>query len=154
MVVLAEPVLCALVLVMPEPVVMLELVVVIAESVVYALVVVMPKPVVMLEPVVMIAEPVAYGLMVVMLELLVYALVLPPLVVLPMMKNAQFRLVPAHYDPEMSKAVDQAVRYLIYAIGWLSQGILQGNAYHLQWGCLSNDSRSLMEEMLHLYACI
>jgi hypothetical protein len=135
-VVLAEPVPCALVLVtlepvayafvvvMPEPVVMLEAMVVIAEPVAYALVVVMPKPVVMLEPVVLIAEPVAYGLVVVMLELLVYALVLPPLVVPLMMRDAQLRLVPARYDPEMPKVVDQAVRYLVYAIGWLSQGIL------------------------------
>jgi hypothetical protein len=118
-------------------------VVVIAEPVAYALVVVMPKSVVMLEPVVLIAEPVVYGHVVVMLELLVYALVLPPLVVLAMMSNAQLRLVPACYDPELLKAVDQAVRYLIYAIGWLSQGILQGNASHLQWGCLSHDPHSL-----------
>jgi hypothetical protein len=153
--VLAELVSCALVLVMTEPVVMLKPVVVIVELVAYALVVVMPepvvmlepvayalvvmmpKPVVMLEPVVLIAEPVEYGLVVVMLELLVYALVLPPLVVPPMMRDAQLRLVLACYDPEMPKAVDQAVRHLVYAIGWLSQGILQGNASHLQWGCLS-----------------
>jgi hypothetical protein len=137
-VVLAKPVPCALVLVMLEPVV------VIAEPVAYALVVVMPKPVVMMEPVVLIAELVAYSLVVVMLELLVYALVLPPFVVLPMMRDAQLRLVPAHYDPEMPKVVDQAVRYLVYAIGWLSQGILQGNASHLQWGCLSHDPHSLI----------
>jgi hypothetical protein len=31
----------------------------------------------------------------------------------------------------MPKAVDKAVRYLVYAIGWLSQGILQGNARYL-----------------------
>jgi hypothetical protein len=71
-VVLAELVSCALVLLMPEPMVMLEPVVVIAEPVAY------PLLVVMLEPVVVIAEPVAYGLVVVMLELVVYALVLPP----------------------------------------------------------------------------
>jgi hypothetical protein len=132
-VVMLEPMAYALVVVMPEPVVMLEPVVVIAELVAYALEVVMPKLMVMLELVVLIAEPVVYGLVVVMLELLVYALVLPPLVVPPMMRDAQLRLVPACYDPEIPKAVDQAIRYLIYAIEWLSQGILQGNTSHLQW---------------------
>jgi hypothetical protein len=98
---------------------------------------------VMMEPVVML-ELVAYGLLVVMLELLVYALVLAPLVVPPMMRDAQLRLVPARYDPKMPKAVDQAVRFFVYAIGWLSQGILQGNASILQWGCLSRDPHSLI----------
>jgi hypothetical protein len=121
-VVMLEPMAYALVVVMPEPVVMLEPVVVIAELVAYALEVVMPKLMVMLELVVLIAEPVVYGLVVVMLELLVYALVLPPLVVPPMMRDAQLRLVPACYDPEIPKASTVGTNgYTIYRV-WLCCG--------------------------------
>jgi hypothetical protein len=86
---------------------------------------------------------VAYGLVVVMLELLIYALVMSPLVP-PMMRDAHSKLVPMCYDTEMPKAMEQPVRYLVYTIGWYYQGILQGNAFLLQWGCLSHGPHSLI----------
>jgi hypothetical protein len=79
--------------------------VVIAGPVVMALVVL----VVMVEPVV-IAGP----------EVLVYTLVLPP-----MMRDAQQELVMPRCDLELPMAVDQPVRYLIYAIGWYCRCILR-----------------------------
>jgi hypothetical protein len=129
-VVLAKPVPCALVVVMVGLVVMVELVE-------YALVVVMAKPVVM-------TELVDYVVVVVMAELLVHALVLPPVAMSPMMRDAKQELVLVRYDQEQPKAMDQLVRYLVYATKWYCRGILQGNASHLQWGCLSRDPHSLV----------
>jgi hypothetical protein len=67
-----------------------------------------------------------------------------PLGITKIILDAQLKLVPLRYDPEMPKAVDQVVQYLVYGIGWLSQGILQGNISYLEWGCLSHDRHSLI----------
>ena len=45
---------------------------------------------------------------------------------------------------EQPKVPDQPVRYLVYAIEWWYQHILQGNSFHLQWGNLSRYPHSLI----------
>ena len=44
----------------------------------------------------------------------------------------------------MPEVPDQPVRYLVYAIEWWYQHILQGNSFHLQWGNLSRYPHSLI----------
>jgi hypothetical protein len=145
-VVLVEPVSCALVVVMPEPVVILEPMVVIGhpdQPVVMALVVVeMAEPVVIAGPVVtmdlVMVDPVVMPLVVVvvmagpveMAKPVEYALVLPPVVVVV--------VVIERYNPGQPKVEDQPIRYLVYATEWYCRRIRQGgNSSHLQWGCLS-----------------
>jgi hypothetical protein len=110
--------------VMPEPVVIGGLVVMMA--------LVMVDPMVMPLIVVVMAELVEIA------ELVEYAVVLPPIDVV---------VVLVRYDPEQPKVVDQAVRYLIYAIEWYCRCILQGNFSHLQWGYLSRCLHSLLSRV-------
>jgi hypothetical protein len=97
------------------------------------------EPLVMAEPDVMalaILEPlVMHFVVVVMVGLIVNALVLPPALVV---------VVLARYGPEQPMVPDQPVRYRVYAIEWCCRHILQGNSFHLQWGCLSRYSHSLI----------
>ena len=44
----------------------------------------------------------------------------------------------------MPEVPDQLVRYLVYAIEWWYQHILQGNSFRLQWGNLSHYPHSLI----------
>ena len=44
----------------------------------------------------------------------------------------------------MPEVPDQPVRYLVYAIEWWYQHILQGNSFHLPWGNLSHYPHSLI----------
>jgi hypothetical protein len=93
-----------------------------------------------------ILEPLVMHLMVVVTAgLVVNALVLPPDLVV---------VVLAIYSLEQPMVPDQPVRYLVYAIEWCCQHILQVNSFHLHWGCLSRYPHSLISRVLHLYACI
>ena len=50
----------------------------------------------------------------------------------------------------MPEVPDQPVRYLVYAIEWWYQHILQGNSFHLQWGNLSRYPHSLILRVARL----
>jgi hypothetical protein len=121
----AEPV------VIPRPVGMALVVVVMFELAVIARLLVMAlvilKPLVMAEPEVMahvILEPLVMHLVVmVTVGPVVNALVLPAALVM---------VVLARYGPEQPMVPDQPVRYLVYAIEWSCQHVLQGNSFHLQ----------------------
>jgi hypothetical protein len=149
-VVIPRPVGMALmVVVIPEPVGMALVVVVMFELAVIARPLVMALVIlellVMAEPEVMalvIMEPLVMHLVVVvMARPIVNALVLPPTLVV---------VVLARYDPEQPMVRDQPVRYLVYTIEWFCRHILQGNFFHLQWGCLSPYPHSLISRVAPL----
>jgi hypothetical protein len=71
----------------------------------------------------------------------VNALVLPPALIV---------VVLARYGPEQPMVPYQPVRYLVYAIEWCCRHILQGNSFHLQWGCLSHYPHSLISRVAPL----
>jgi len=122
-----------MVVVIPGPMGMALVVVVMFEPTVIARLLVMVL--VILESLVMLL------MVVVMAGLVVYALVLPPTLVI---------VVLARYGLKQPKVIDQPLTYLVYAIEWCCQHILQGNFSHLQRGCLSCYPRSLISRVAPL----
>jgi hypothetical protein len=133
-------------LLIPRPVGMALVVVVIPGPVGMALmVVVMFELAVIARPLVMalvILELLVMHLVVVVtVGPVVNALVLPPALVI---------VVLARYGPKQPMVPDQPVRYLVYAMEWCCRHILQGNSFHLQWGCLSRYPHSLISRVAPL----
>ena len=80
-------------------------------------------------------EPVVTAEPVVMLLAMV-----EPVVIVEQVVIVEPRVVMHLAEP---RVFDQAVRYLAYAKELCCRHIVQGNSYHLQWGCLSHYTHKL-----------